>query len=148
MNMGYRAVREMNIMLRKRTGNKSAINIPPIGVMERASTTPVLPATALVKRAKAFIKAHGCDRIGVADIAGHLGVSRRLAELRFRQLEGISLRQAIETHRLEKAKHLLIKSDMSITDIAKRCGFSGQNRLCHVFMAKFGKSPTHFRKGK
>jgi hypothetical protein len=52
MNIGYRAVREMDIMLRRRIGNKSAINIPPIGVMERASTTPVLPATALVKRAK------------------------------------------------------------------------------------------------
>ena len=145
MKMGLRAAREMNALLRGRPAPKTPIYIPPVSVMERTSTKPVLPATTLIRRAKSYIKTHGCERIGVADIVGHLGVSRRLAELRFRQMEGKSLRQALEEHRLEEAKRLLKRTPLPITEVARRCGFSGQNRLCHVFTARAGISPTDFR---
>jgi AraC-like DNA-binding protein len=114
-------------------------------VIERASTKPVLPAAALVSRAKAYIAAHGCERIDVMDVVGHLGVSRRLAELRFRQMEGKSLRQALEDRRIEEVKRLLAKTRLSVTAIAERTGFSGQNRLCHVFTERVGVSPSLYR---
>lgn len=145
MKMGLRAAQEMYALLRGHLNPKAPIYISPVGVIERASTKPVLPATTLIRRAKAFIETHGCERIGVTDVSGHLGVSRRLAELRFRQLEGKTLRQAIEERRLEEARRLLRTTDLPITKIAHRCGFSGQNRLCHVFTEKHGTSPTHYR---
>ena len=145
VRMGFRMAREMDALLKGRANLGKPIFIPPIGVIERTSTTPVLPAAALIRRAKGFISARGCDRIGVADIVGHLGVSRRLAELRFRQIEGKSLRRALEDHRLGEAKALLKRTNLSISEIARRCGFSGQNRLCHVFTARTGLSPTQYR---
>jgi len=145
VSMGFRTAREMDALLRGRANLGKPIFIPPIGVIERTSTTPVLPAAALIRRAKGFIAARGCERIGVADIVGHLGVSRRLAELRFRQIEGKSLRRALEDRRIREAKVLLRKTNLSISEIARRCGFSGQNRLCHVFTARTGRSPTQYR---
>ena len=143
--MGLRAMSEMKKLLSGGRGSRKPIYIPPVSIMERTSTKPALPAAALVKRAKAYIASHGCERIEVADVVGHLGVSRRLAELRFRQMEGVSLRRAIENHRLAEAKKLLSRTGLSVTAIAERVGFSGQNRLSHVFKARFGTAPEHWR---
>jgi len=143
--MGLRAMSEMKKLMSGGRGSRKPIYIPPVSIMERTSTKPALPAAALVKRTKAYIASHGCERIEVADVVGHLGVSRRLAELRFRQMEGVSLRRAIENHRLSEAKKLLSHTDLSVTAIAERVGFSGQNRLSHVFKARFGVAPELWR---
>ena len=145
MKMGLRAAREMDAMLRGRPNPKEPIYIPPVSVMERTSTKPALPSAALIRRAKAYIEAHGCERIDVADVVGHLGVSRRLAELRFRQMEGKSIRRAIEDRRMAEAKRLLSKTRLSVTAIADRIGLSGQNRLSHVFKSRFGLAPEIWR---
>lgn len=147
VKMGYRAASELAKMLKPRRGSATPkpIYIPPVSVIERASTKPVLPAATLVARTKAYIAEHGCQRIDIADVSGHLGVSRRLAELRFRQMEGKSIRRAIEDHRMEEAKRLLAKTSLSVTAIAERIGISGQNRLSHVFKARFGLAPEHWR---
>lgn len=143
--MGLRAMSEMKKLLSGGRGSRKPIYIQPVSIMERTSTKPALPGAALVKRAKAYIVSHGCERIDVADVVGHLGVSRRLAELRFRQMEGMSLRRAIENRRLAEAKKLLSRTDLSVTAIAERVGFSGQNRLSHVFKARFGSAPENWR---
>ena len=148
VKMGYRAASELAKLLKKprrATATPKPIYIPPVSVMERASTKPVLPATTLVARTKAYIEAHGCERIDVADVVGHLGVSRRLAELRFRQMEGKSIRRAIEDQRMKEAKRLLAKTSLSVTAIAGRIGLSGQNRLSHVFKSRFGLAPEIWR---
>ena len=147
VKMGFRAASELAKMLKRRRSAAKPVPvfIPPVSVIERASTKPVLPATVLVARAKAYIAAHGCERIDVADVTGHLGVSRRLAELRFRQTEGKSIRRAIEDRRMEEAQKLLARTDLSVTAIAKRIGLSGQNRLSHVFKSRFGLAPDLWR---
>ena len=148
VKMGYRAASELAKLLKKPRRiptTPKPIYIPPVSVMERASTKPVLPAATLVARTKAYIEAHGCERIDVADVVGHLGVSRRLAELRFRQMEGKSIRRAIEDRRMEEAKRLLSKTRLSVTAIAERIGLSGQNRLSHVFKSRFGLAPEIWR---
>lgn len=142
---GFRAAMEMKKLMTRRSGPKDVIYIPPVSVIERTSTRPVLPVTVLVKMAKAYIDAHACERIKVADVVGHLGVSRRLAELRFAQMEGMSIRRAIESRRMEAVKRLLRKTKLPVTEIAARTGFSGLNRLSHVFKARFGVSPENWR---
>ena len=86
----------------------------------------------------------GFDGI-VVTFPGAKGYIDALAELRFRQMEGVSLRRAIEKHRLEEAKRLLSRTGLSVTAIAERVGFSGQNRLSHVFKARFGVAPELWR---
>ena len=147
VKMGYLAAKELARFMRGRraAARPVQIYIPPISVVERASTKPVPPATALVARAKAYIADHACERIDVMDVVGHIGVSRSLIEKRFRQMEGTTLRLAIEERRLAEARRLLEKTTLPIKEIASRCGFSGQNRLSHVFKTRFGLAPEHWR---
>ena len=147
VKMGYLAAKTLATFMRRRRAQtrQVQIHIPPVSVVERASTKPIPPATALVARAKAYIADHACERIDVMDVVGHIGVSRSLIEKRFRQMEGTSLRRAIEERRLVEARRLLEKTALPIKEIASRCGFSGQNRLSHVFKTRFGLAPEHWR---
>lgn len=147
VKMGYMAAKTLATFMRRRRAQtrQVQIHIPPVSVVERASTKPIPPATALVARAKAYIADHACERIDVMDVVGHIGVSRSLIEKRFRQMEGTTLRLAIEGKRLAEARRLLEKTTLPIKEIASRCGFSGQNRLSHVFKTRFGLAPEHWR---
>ena len=147
VKMGYMAAKTLATFMRRRRAQtrQVQIHIPPVSVVERASTKPIPPATALVARAKAYIADHACERIDVMDVVWHIGVSRSLIEKRFRQLEGKSIHQAMEERRLAEARRLVEKTALPIKEIAARCGFSGQNRLSHVFKARFGLAPEHWR---
>ena len=47
--------------------------------------------------------------------------------------------------RLEKAKHLLRGTDMSVSEIALRCGFSDANYFSRMYKKRYGEAPTQAR---
>lgn len=143
--MGLRAAQELKKLVDGDLAPEKPIYISPVNIIERMSTKPIMPGNILVKHIKAYIKANYNKRLRVSDIASHLGISKRLAELRFKQTEGISIHKAIEELRVREAKKLLQKSELSITEIAKRTGFLSQNRLAHFFKQHFSMSPTQWR---
>jgi len=120
--------------------------VHPLKVVERSSTVFLPPATMLVNRAKAFIAANACKGATVKDVTAHLKVSARLAELRYRDLEGVTIREALESVRLTKVKRLLANTNHRIGDIASTCGFRTQSHLAHVFAKRFGVSMRDFRR--
>ena len=59
----------------------------------------------------------------------------------FKQRMGITPHQYILQRRIEKAKHLLQHSELSIAEIAVRTGFSDQSHLTRCFKRSFGITP-------
>ena len=57
-------------------------------VVERESTAPLSPATHLITSALDFIRQNATKAITTDDVVRHLGVSRSLAALRFREYQG------------------------------------------------------------
>lgn len=47
--------------------------------------------------------------------------------------------------RLEQAKHLLRHYDMSIKEVATRCGFADSNYFCRLFRQRTDRSPSEYR---
>lgn len=115
-------------------------------IMARTSTQNVPPAGALVARALAFIDAHATEPLEVSDIVRYLGVSRRLADLRFRQIRNASIKAAIDAARLKAVKKRLNASSEPITRIAADLGFSSPEHLAHFFRHQTGLSMCEFRK--
>lgn len=120
--------------------------VPPTGVVERQSARPVIPGTALAERAVAFIRRNATEGIAAADVAAHLGVSRRLADLRFRQATGESILGMILRLRLEAVKRKLAETDMAIGQITASCGFHSETRAKHLFKERFGCSMREWRR--
>ena len=147
--MGRRAVDEMNRLLSSNGYHKGrTVVVHPLKVVERDSTAFLPPATKLVDRAKAFIAANACKGATVRDVIAHLKVSPRLAELRYRSMEGTTIREAIEAVRLAKVKHLLATTKRPIGDIATACGFRSQSHLAHLFAKRFNESMRSFRRSR
>lgn len=143
---GYRAAVELEKMIEARLPVPSQrLTLPAKTVVSRGSTRPIPPATALVRKGLAYIRAHACEGITPSDVAIHLGASRRLVELRFRQICDKTVRGAIEEERLERVRKLLRGSDRSLVRIAETTGFRSASYLSSLFKQRFGVSPRDWR---
>ncbi len=143
---GYRAAAELEALIgSKRLGPPQRVSLPARTVVGRGSTKPIPPATVLVRKGLAYIRAHACEGLRPDEVADYLGVSRRLAELRFRQLCDRTMRDAIEKERLERVQRLLRGSDRSLSRIAEQTGYKKVSHLSALFKKRFGLSPRAYR---
>lgn len=144
---GYRAARELHaMMMRRREPLKKSIAVGTAVVVARESTLREFPHGALVRRATEFIAANATSGIDPNDVVRHVRVSRRLLDLRFREVTGKSVQEAIRERRLETVKSLLSSSDLSIAMVAERCGYRDANYLKNQFKKAFGLSMRDYRK--
>ena len=143
--MGQTAAKELSrLMSSPQDSIPSILTIRPRGVVDRDSTHHVIPAATLVKEMESYIHANACRGAKPTDVVAHMRVSRRLAELRFRQLTGHTLRAAIESRRMEVALEML-SNGATVTATAHACGFSSPNRLTRVFSQRKGMSIRKWR---
>ena len=120
---------------------------PVRGVVERQSARPVAPAAALAERAAAFIRRNAATSdISSADVAANLGVSRSLADLRFRQTMGESMLEMILRLRLEAVKRKLLETEMPIGQVTASCGFTCPEHAKRLFRTRFGMSMREWRR--
>lgn len=143
---GYRAAQALDRLMKSRTPLVQTVLCPVKGITERASTRSPAPAADLVRRALAYIHEHVREGISVDDVVQQLGASRRLADLRFRQLQRLSIGEVIRRERLRLVEHLLLKTTLSPSRIAVQCGFPNANALGNFFRSQHGVSPTRWRK--
>ena len=118
---------------------------PVKDIVERESTAPSSPAGQMVARAEEFIRDHADENLHVEDIVRHLKVSRRLLFLRFRQITGHTVLDAIRTAQLERVRTLLRTTTLSITEICRLCRFRSENHLKRLFKQAFGQTMSDYR---
>jgi LacI family transcriptional regulator len=116
------------------------------GVTERGSTHPLSPSGFLVQRALDFIDDNVCRGITVPDVVDHLGVSRSLLSLRFRQIQRESILQTIRTRRMREVKRLLSSTAYPIARIISMCGFRSENSPKNLFRKMFGMTMSEYRR--
>ena len=95
-----------------------------------------------------YIKRNYGSKITVSDLCALCHCSPSYLMRIFKKMNGNTLSKYINNFRLEKAKHFLTQTDMSITDIAYVCGFSDSNYFSNTFKNALGVSPTSFRELK
>ena len=145
-NEGYLAAAELDRLLRAKSSLPAkTIVVPARKVVERESTTPITTSAQLVQRAIDFIGMNAHKGIGVNDVVRELGVSRRLADLRFQQYWGKSILATINEQRMAKVKRLLSTTALSMGKIASSCGFNSPKHLSVAFRKKFGCSMSDYR---
>ena len=102
-------------------------------------------AERIVNRAMSLINAKATSGLTVSDICTSLRMSRRLLDMRFREVKGISPRDAILNRRLDVLRKLLRTSDDSIAAICRKCGFGSENHPKKLFRQRFGMSMSEWR---
>ena len=143
---GYLAAQTLAAFLARRRPRARRVVGGDVTVTARMSTAPSSPAGRLVRKADEIIAARACTGLNADVLAGTLGISRRLLDLRYRQINGKSVREAIEEVRLARIRRLLAITRLSHHEIARSCGYVSESYLEHVFVKRFGVTMSAFRR--
>ncbi len=93
----------------------------------------------------AYMHAHLDADISLAALASVSGLSERHFLRAFRTAMGISPHRHLVQLRLDRARTLLLGSDLPVTEIALACGFSQPGHFSTAFRRSFAASPSRFR---
>ncbi len=86
------------------------------------------------------------EKISIGDIAQYVCIAPAYLQRIFKTETGMTIIEYISSIRLEKAKSLLRRTDLSVFDIALNVGYSSRQRLFQLFREKEGISPGQYRK--
>lgn len=147
---GRLAAQELERMLLAGTARRrtKTVRTQRKSLVERESTVHTSPAARLAEIAVDYIHRNALTNIRVRDVVKHLGVSHRLANLRFRECTGTTILEAILNVRLEEVKRRLRTSNVPINKITAACGFGNDCHAKHLFRKRFGMTMRDFRKSQ
>ena len=144
---GALAAAELNRMLRSRKPTAAAtVLCRGKRIIRRESTAPIAPITHLVDEALRYIRRNATTALCVDDVVRHLGVSRRLVDLRFKESGEPSLARVISNVRLDEVAKRLKESEAPIGKIASACSFENLQHLANAFHRRFGMSMSDYRR--
>lgn len=92
-------------------------------------------------RAIGMMRDHLDRRLSPTEIAAELGISARQLERLFGKYLNTSPRKYFMEMRLDRARHLLLQTEMSVIDVAFACGFESPGHFSRVYRTAFGVTP-------
>ncbi|WP_329337925.1 helix-turn-helix domain-containing protein [Streptomyces sp. NBC_00663] len=101
-------------------------------------------ATTTAARAWALDRLH--EPIQLRDMAEQEAMSVRTFTRRFREEVGISPGQWLTQQRVERARHLLESSDLSVDQVARDAGFGTAQSMRQHLQQALGVTPTSYRR--
>lgn len=100
----------------------------------------------VVARADSYLAEHFCDpNISLIRVAKAVGLSAAHFSTVFSQAHGISFISYLTDMRIERAKKLLLETDMKLAAIAMEIGYNEPNYFSHVFRKTEGMTPKEYR---
>ncbi|MDD6174813.1 MAG: AraC family transcriptional regulator [Firmicutes bacterium] len=101
---------------------------------------------ARIKKVLEYIHEDPSHPFTLEDLTARAGVKKTLFLQSFRNVTGTSPKQYIIGLRLESARSLLLETQMPVSQIAEKCGFTDAFYFSRRFKAKFSESPQQYRK--
>jgi AraC-like DNA-binding protein len=100
----------------------------------------------LIAKAILLIQQQAFQKTSMDAISAELGISQASLSKRFRSRMGMPPIQYLTDIRLNKAKTLLLETNLTIDEISERCGYKNGFYLSRVFSENCRVSPMQFRK--
>ncbi len=99
------------------------------------------------ERMFAYIEERYCDpQFGMQDMLSELDKSQTSFQNYFFEQTGETFYRYLETRRLERAKNLMLTSEMTISQIAENSGYASDVSFRRAFKRCFGVSPSEWKK--
>ena len=98
-----------------------------------------------IQEAVKYIKANFSQNISLEVLGAVTGYSPNHFRKLFTEIMGVSPQKYLERVRVNHAKYLLVKREMSLADIAYVCGFSSQPYFTKIFKAYTLLTPYEFQ---
>ena len=103
-------------------------------------------AHSRMREVAAYLSEHAGEQITLTEVAAHFAVSPSHLSRVFHQETGFGIREYLIHYRIRQACDLLLNSELTVTQIADRCGFNDSNYFGDAFKKATGVSPREYRK--
>lgn len=100
----------------------------------------------IVQDVSLYLQENYAENLTLDKIANHFHISKSSLTVNFKTITGTTINEYVRICRVRKAKSLLLKTDLSITEIAAQTGFGNVTYFERVFRAFYEMSPLRFRK--
>lgn len=100
---------------------------------------------SVIAKAKAYIEDHYSKDISLDDVSRIVDISPYYFSKLFKEEVGENFIDYLTGIRIDKAKKLLQKSDVSIKNICADTGYSDPNYFSRIFKKQVGVTPTEYR---
>jgi AraC-like DNA-binding protein/quercetin dioxygenase-like cupin family protein len=138
-NFGYALAVKGNILLLLRLFLNSAISRDDFKV-------PLTRQQLIFIRAKAYIN-HNIDKVlTLAEVASFCSVSTSYIQKIFKANLCMSFSAYVHESKITHACHLLRNTDLSVKEIAWKCGVSDRNYFTRLFRNIIGQTPSQFKR--
>jgi AraC family transcriptional regulator len=106
-----------------------------------------VPALSYPKlsRVRELIESRLAETLSLEELAKESGYSRSHFLRTFRAATGMTPHAYVLKERVERARRLLSRSDVSCAEIAYSCGFSSQAHMSAAFRKDLGRTPGEYR---
>jgi AraC family transcriptional regulator len=99
-----------------------------------------------LRRVTDYIEAHLAEPLSLTEIGEIACLSPFHFSRSFKRSAGVGLHEYVVRRRIERAKQLMLYSDLSLAQIAGTVGFDSQSSFTARFRREVGLSPGRFRK--
>jgi two-component system response regulator YesN len=99
----------------------------------------------IVEKAARYVEENYMEPLKIIDIADRFYVNPAYLGQQFIRKKGCSLNYYINKVRMEKAKELLLSTDLKIYEIAREIGFDDPNYFSSKFFECYNQTPSDFR---
>jgi AraC-like DNA-binding protein len=114
-------------------------------LMKQDSLTDNHESIDYVQQAIRFMETHFKDNISIKDVSDYVGLDRTYLFRIFKEKTSISPKEYLINIRIEEAKKLLIKTNMSINNIIFAIGYTNYVSFFNIFVAKTKQTPSGYR---
>jgi transcriptional regulator GlxA family with amidase domain len=98
-----------------------------------------------MRRVREYVEVHLGENIDLLMLAGVAGLSVHHFARQFKQSAGVTPHIYLTQKRVERAKEMLVQTDLSLAEIAFAVGFFDQGHLARHFRHMLGTTPREFR---
>ena len=143
---GYEAASLLDRLMEGENIPPQTILAEPLEIVSRRSTDIMAVADKDIVVALRFIHDHSKEMFQVDDVVNATTLSRRSLANRFMQFVGHSIHDEIKRVRIEHISKMLVRTDMTITQIALHLGFSSSENISRYFYKATGITPLAYRR--
>lgn len=99
----------------------------------------------LVGDVLSYLIGHHHEPLLIEDLVTRFPVSRSQLFTLFKETTGTTIKQFLIEYRLNKAKRLLMETDLAISEVSSAVGFGDMSHFFHVFKKETGLTPKQYR---
>jgi len=118
------------------------------GVQASSALVPGQLAPWQARRAKEFLSANLYGDVPLAAVAAECDLSTSHFAHAFRRTFGRPPHRWLMERRIDAVKNLLLTTQLSLAEVANKCGFADQSALNRSFKRVLGESPGQWRRSR